>query len=471
MPHIWKKPKTDEGLVDHSHPLGVKPRGNLLLLSENEVSLRTKLLGPLFSVLPDEVLITILGEIDSPHDLLAVSHTCRALYAYAFFDEFWKRLTYNCRKPSKWYGSWRRTCLALDASQEARINVRDQVFSDILFRPFQCSQINYNAIIDFAESSDRSVIPTYFEHEVTLNKFDNKLYKAPFKIKLETPCADWSIDDLVNTYADTVFRQEYMDWKLTMYNDYMNSNLDESPLYLFDCSSEAMRNNDIKYKVPLDHIFGHERDFFELFGHRRPDHRWLIIGPERSGSTFHKDPNGTSAWNSLISGKKYWIMFPPDQLPAGVLTDGEESEVTAPSSLAEWFLSGFYEQAKHEPGFHHTVCEKNECMYVPSGWWHLVVNLTECVALTGNFVVQPNLGVVLDFLKNKKDQISGFKDPSFVYQDFVDKLKEANPKALAEGLLNVKNIEERRAGRHRKYLWNTIENEDNTPFSFGFDTE
>jgi hypothetical protein len=36
----------------------------------------------------------------------------------------------------------------------------------------------------------------------------------------------------------------------------------------------------------------------------RPDHRWIIWGPRGSGSTFHKDPNATSAWNAVIKGTK-----------------------------------------------------------------------------------------------------------------------------------------------------------------------
>ena len=34
-----------------------------------------------------------------------------------------------------------------------------------------------------------------------------------------------------------------------------------------------------------------EEDLFSVLGAARPDYRWLIVGPARSGSSFHKDPN------------------------------------------------------------------------------------------------------------------------------------------------------------------------------------
>ena len=92
------------------------------------------------------------------------------------------------------------------------------------------------------------------------------------------------------------FTAEAVSWTLDSYLDYACKNLDESPLYLFDHAfAEKMglrvgkRPGDGDYWVP--ECFG--EDFFSVLGDQRPDHRWLIVGPERSGSTFHKDPNAT----------------------------------------------------------------------------------------------------------------------------------------------------------------------------------
>ncbi|CAO1633558.1 unnamed protein product [Parajaminaea phylloscopi] len=221
---------------------------------------------------------------------------------------------------------------------------------------------------------------------------------------------------------------------------------DESPYYLFDAQIPARLASDGLWSVrpqiercpadvydfappPHSHTPTHPQarthaDLFSLFGETRPDYRWLIAGPARSGSGWHKDPNYTSAWNTPLSGRKLWLMLPPDCPPPGVYVSPDGAEVTAPLSLIEW-VSDFYAETKRLHGppkrgrngpasggdgrLLEGICGPGETVYVPSGWWHLVVNLDESVALTQNLVSLAELPRVLHFMKVKHDQISGFK--------------------------------------------------------------
>lgn len=489
------------------HPLGVRPSGNTLLCSDPSKCNPLNTLGPLFGKLPEPLLMTILQEIEEPMDLLHLGHTCKAMFAYAWNDELWKHMVYRYkRNPERWNGSWRRTMLDMSQreknilkaqkeeeeeeevngerkipdNEEAVIDCKDIVFSDLLYRPFQCSQIDYKKILSRSlqddikqeeesqsqshHKSETKLIPIMNESFMTLQEYNANWHSKPFMLNLESKVAGWTVAELVERFGETIFRQEFMDWKLGVYNEYMNNNCDESPLYLFDCRSEAMRpkrkskvyNGDSKenkentnadntnnaesqpkteyvggelskeYRLPASTFTGDSNDVFTVLKNVRPDHRWLILGPARSGSSFHKDPNATTAWNVVLTGHKYWIMFPPSgsnnsskgsnghndggfSTPPGVATDEDESEVTAPVSIAEWFASGYYDQARQTPGFCHGICGPGQMMHVPSGWWHLVVNLDECLALTGNYVPVVKVHDVMDFLHNKHAQISGFK--------------------------------------------------------------
>jgi hypothetical protein len=84
-------------------------------------------------------------------------------------------------------------------------------------------------------------------------------------------------------------------------------------------------------------------------------------------------------------------MFPPHVPPPGVFPSADGSEVTSPVSIMEWF-SNFYEQSQQwsvQP--FEGICNEGELIFVPSGWWHIVLNLDESIAITQNYVSRRNL--------------------------------------------------------------------------------
>ncbi|XP_059638208.1 lysine-specific demethylase JMJ21 isoform X2 [Cornus florida] len=207
----------------------------------------------------------------------------------------------------------------------------------------------------------------------------------------------WGIDQLLLNYGDTAFRiSQRSSRKITMkfrdYVSYMQTQHDEDPLYIFDEKfGEVTPGLLEEYSVP--HLF--QEDLFDVLDHR-PPFRWLIIGPERSGASWHVDPALTSAWNTLLCGRKRWALYPPGRVPLGVTVhvndeDGDVN-VETPSSL-QWWLD-FYPLLADEDKPIECTQLPGETIFVPSGWWHCVLNLETTVAVTQNFVNSKNFEFV-----------------------------------------------------------------------------
>ncbi|KAB5563432.1 hypothetical protein GE09DRAFT_1285338 [Coniochaeta sp. 2T2.1] len=463
----------DDGPAVPLHPLSIKPLGNLYLASGPNAR---DSLGS-FQALPDETLAVLLEYFDQ-RTVRQLGYTCKILFALCSSDDVWKSLFLEAQSESKfpftWRGSWRSTLLNLEQEQVAEVDCSN-VYSDVLHRPFVCSNISLS---HFGGIPARNQISRF--KDLTYDEFAAGWSDRPFIL---TDCIrqwpafqEWTIKSLLQNYADVEFRAEAVDWPFSTYCQYMFNQQDESPLYLFDRKfAEKMgitvgKGEGAAYWKP--DCFG--PDLFEFLGAERPAHRWLIIGPARSGSTFHKDPNGTSAWNAVIQGAKYWIMFPPSAQVPGVYVSKDSSEVTSPLSIAEWLLE-FHAEARKLPECVEGICKAGEILHVPSGWWHLVVNLENGIALTQNFVPESHLAEVISFLKDKADQVSGFKrDVNDPYQLFVDRLQAEQPMLLAAALQELERKQER-----KKRTWDMVvgsnggEEEEHPEkksagFSFGF---
>ncbi|RPB00894.1 F-box and JmjC domain-containing protein [Choiromyces venosus 120613-1] len=412
------------------HPLKIKPSGNAYTASTN---LRDTSTG-LFAMFMDELILDFMGYLE-PESLRTLGITSKGLYAFSRHDELWRFLFIESPKskaPFKWRGTWRRTYLNLEPSQESRIFTPD-LYSDTLHRPFQMSQVPMRP---FASSIPAQNHIQRFE-DMSDVEFNNTYSRTPFiltsPVKTWPGYKEWTIDSLVLKYGEVRFRAESVDWRLCDYSDYMKDQNDESPLYLFDREFVEKTNYEMEKGFVVLKCFG--KDYFEVLGDERPDRRWMVLGPQRSGSTFHKDPNATSAWNAVIEGDKYWIMFPPGSPPPGVYESADHSEVTSPLSIAEW-LVGFHREARKTVGCKEGICKAGEILYVPSGWWHLVVNLSPSLALTQNFIPPTQLPAAIEFLRDQAGSVSGFdtkniKDP---YSLFIKRMDEQFPEELADAM-------------------------------------
>ncbi|KAF2442269.1 Clavaminate synthase-like protein [Karstenula rhodostoma CBS 690.94] len=450
------------------HPQGVRPAGNAYTATEN-----IKANCGSFARLPDELLNHIFESFDA-ETLRRLGGTCRALYAFTRLDELWRALFVSTPPEDfEWRGTWRATYLGIPQEHVASIPCRN-LFSDVLYRPFQCAHVSlspFTSNIPLQNELDRLPNLSYEEYA---EKWTNKPFILTEPVKEWPVNGKWTPEYLLHEYPDVKFRAEAVDWPMVKYMSYMSNNADESPLYLFDRAfvekTDIAVGRDAANAAywPPD-CFG--EDLFEVLGDQRPDCRWMIMGPKRSGSTFHKDPNATNAWNAVLTGAKYWLMFPSSSTlppPPGVILSDDHSEITSPLSIAEYLLT-FHALARETPGCREGICHAGEILHVPSGWFHLVLNLEDGLALTQNFVPRKKLADVLGFLRDQRDQVSGFKDDvcDQAYELFVDRLREKHPRSLEEALAE---LEKKNKGGRGKWEELTKGNNeaDSGRFSFGF---
>ncbi|KAG0245942.1 hypothetical protein B0O80DRAFT_463970 [Mortierella sp. GBAus27b] len=204
----------------------------------------------------------------------------------------------------------------------------------------------------------------------------------------------WTLEALVEKYGDVPFRVSNIDSNIDPTIDlcfkdflhYVRYNRDQDPLYLFDHRfADTIPEMKSAYEVPK--YF--EVDFFSLLkGSARPPYRWILIGPQRTGAPWHIDPSGTSAWNTLLSGHKRWALYPPHMVPPG-----HNPLSSRRLTSVEWYLDVYPTLPPEVKPLEIVQCP-GQTIFVPAGWWHMVLNMDDTVAVTQNFVDETNLTLV-----------------------------------------------------------------------------
>lgn len=485
------------------HPVGVRPGGNTYVEGAAPC-IRRSSLGPFFSSLCDSIVCRVLSNC-SADSLLSLALTSRALYAYTRDDDLWRALTLQTfGSRFRFSSSWRQTYALAEQMRQRESGVEnhiegpatgrprvlrvDGVYSDVLFHKWRCA----TAVMQ----------DSWLEHDNAERIDGNLVSLEEFRERFEKPGVPAIVTNVVPSWpASTCWNKDYFKevcgssrfvaggfmFKMQDYLDYSDriEGRCDQPLYLFD--------NQFAAKVPAlaldyDTPAYFSEDLFQHLGEeKRPHYRWLIVGPRNSGSSFHKDPNATSAWNACVRGSKKWILFPPDSPPPGVHPTADESDVTAPISVVEWYMN-FYDAARKEGvrvGAVECIVREGELVFVPSGWWHCVINLEWSAAITQNYVSSVNFKSVAQWLHARPEQVSGCFDDEharYVALNFVPSVRRVRPD-LAKDFVEFSKRRKRQgddsgsalAKKQRIGLWDSLRatTSDGKPtqkqFSFGFE--
>ena len=331
-PSLPPLPKDDskEGLGTlFSHPYGALPYGNIYMnmssgAGGNPDSVRHEGLGNIMRCLNDEQIVSVLQFLDGG-TLSKMACVSRFLYVSAHHDELWRDVT--LRKFGSWgfdwKGTWKDTYVwmeLIDNGKKEKSNhifckhkpIRmEGIFSDTFFRSWLCRSF---ALQDSWLSVNNVKVEeaSTLTNEHFLSQYEEK--NVPVIIRGGTrswPASQkWDKEYLIKECKNVTFRATSgvaplpANFTVESYAKYCDSATEEAPLYLFDRTfSQTCPNllgdfyGALKTSCPyFDDEAAHGHDLFSLLGKgKRPDHRWIIIGPKRSGSSFHIDPNATHA--------------------------------------------------------------------------------------------------------------------------------------------------------------------------------
>ncbi|XP_073822183.1 jumonji domain containing 4 [Musca autumnalis] len=163
-------------------------------------------------------------------------------------------------------------------------------------------------------------------------------------------------------------------------------------LYLKDWHLKAQNPNYDFYKVPKH--FASDWLNEHLLATNSDDYRFVYMGPKGTWTPFHSDVFGSFSWSTNIIGIKKWLLLPPrEELKLA------DRLGNLPFSIDEQLLD------QHNVHFYVLMQKENESIFVPSGWYHQVCNVTDTISVNHNWFNACNLQRIWNNLSQQMQRV------------------------------------------------------------------
>ncbi|KAH9901406.1 Clavaminate synthase-like protein [Cubamyces lactineus] len=188
--------------------------------------------------------------------------------------------------------------------------------------------------------------------------------------------------------------------------------------------------------------------------HTEDDFRFVYVGAAGTFTPLHRDVYTSYSWSTNICGRKRWWLFPPDQTPLLFRKGGEEHMETA------------YDVRSVDPAQYPLFQraspiiveqEAGETIFVPSGWYHQVENLTDCISINHNWCNSVNLPSLYDSMCAKVLEVEHALEDVREMLEGSQTTGPANPdRWRAEWVAIVQDVVEKDAGWNWTTFWRMI---------------
>ena len=158
----------------------------------------------------------------------------------------------------------------------------------------------------------------------------------------------------------------------------------------------------------------------EYWQNQKDDYKFVYLGPKISWTPFHSDVFGSFSWSANVAGFKKWIFVEKGFEPDNVY---DISEIL-PDVNDETFDCKIHNNIR----YFEVIQGPGEVIFVPSGWYHQVLNLTDTLSINHNWFNGTNIQYVWFQLEHELSRVK--KEISDCYEDNDEEWKGLCQKLL-----------------------------------------